>query len=82
MSLKRNMRFSAWPVVRKLHLPEKPVRRKIKAAEGSRSFVASIISHSSLHTIIALYLIALLFALNVILRFPDLGGIIAQYNQF
>ena len=33
-------------------------------------------------TIFLLMIIMVLSALNVMLRFPDLGGVIAQYNQF
>lgn len=38
--------------------------------------------HSNLHTKILLALIACLLALNLMLRFPELGAVIAQYNQF
>ena len=31
---------------------------------------------------VAIYLIVILTALNLMLRFPDLGAVIAQYNQF
>ncbi|MFZ2065558.1 MAG: hypothetical protein WAV27_06215 [Xanthobacteraceae bacterium] len=33
-------------------------------------------------TIVSLFTIAVLTALNVILRFPELGAVIASYNQF
>jgi hypothetical protein len=35
-----------------------------------------------LTTIAAICIIAVLVALNVMLRWPDLGAIIAQYSQF
>jgi hypothetical protein len=33
-------------------------------------------------TIVSLFIIMVLVALNVMLRFPDLGAMIASYNQF
>jgi len=39
-------------------------------------------SHSDLHTAVAIFLNGLLLTLCVILRFPELGAVIAQYNQF
>ena len=33
-------------------------------------------------TIVSLFTIAVLTALNVMLRFPELGAVIASYNQF
>jgi hypothetical protein len=35
-----------------------------------------------LQMILAFCLIGFLIALNVILRFPDVGAVVAQYNQF
>jgi hypothetical protein len=35
-----------------------------------------------LNAVLLFWAIGLLATINVILRFPDLGGIIAQYNQF
>ena len=49
---------------------------------GQRAFAADAELHSSLHTKIALVIIGLLLALNFMLRFPELGAVIAQYNQF
>jgi hypothetical protein len=39
-------------------------------------------AYASLHTKIAFALIGCLLALNLMLRFPELGAVIAQYNQF
>ena len=36
----------------------------------------------NLQMIVALSVIGILTALNLMLRFPDLGAVIAQYNQF
>jgi hypothetical protein len=47
-----------------------------------RAFAAETAGHSNLHTKIALAIIGCLLALNLMLRFPELGAVIAQYNQF
>jgi hypothetical protein len=73
MNTKWSTKLSLRPILRNFQPLEKP-RRNIGAAGAS--------AHSDLHTIIALVLIALLLALNFVLRFPDLGAIITQYNQF
>jgi hypothetical protein len=44
--------------------------------------LVAVITDRELTTITALCTIALLIALNLILRFPDLGALIEQYNQF
>jgi hypothetical protein len=49
---------------------------------GKRSSADEAARHASLHTKIALVLIGALLALNLMLRFPELGAVIAQYNQF
>jgi len=73
MNTKWSTKHSLWPVLRKLQPLEK-LRRNIGAAGAS--------AYSDLHTTIAFVLIALLLALNFVLRFPDFGAIIEQYNQF
>jgi hypothetical protein len=40
------------------------------------------IANPDLHAIVSFCLIGLLLAINLILRFPDFGAIIEQYNQF
>jgi hypothetical protein len=37
---------------------------------------------SNFLAVVALCIIAFLLALNLILRFPDFGAVIEQYNQF
>jgi hypothetical protein len=39
-------------------------------------------SNHNVHTVVAFCVIALLLTLYGILRFPEFGGVIAQYNQF
>ncbi len=41
-----------------------------------------IINDYNLNTVLCVYAIVLLITINVILRFPDLGALIEQYNQF
>jgi hypothetical protein len=48
--------------------------------EWSRLFTA--IANPDLHAIVSFCLIGLLLAINLILRFPDFGAVIEQYNQF
>jgi hypothetical protein len=57
-------------------------RRLRKAAEKRRPMLAGAIANPQLHTIVALNLIGVLLLLNIILRFPDVGSIIAEYNKF
>jgi len=40
------------------------------------------VTDPDLLTVVAFCLIGFLLTLNVMLRFPDLGAIIEQYNQF
>jgi hypothetical protein len=41
-----------------------------------------IINNYNLNTVLCVYAIVLLITINVILRFPALGALIEQYNQF
>jgi hypothetical protein len=41
-----------------------------------------LITDPDLNVVVAFSLIGLLLAPNLIFRFPDFGGVIAQYNQF
>jgi hypothetical protein len=50
------------------------VRKSAKDAVSS--------ANADLHAVIAFLLIGLLLALYLVLRFPELGALVAQYNQF
>ena len=50
--------------------------------EAERSRLVTVIANPELHVIVAFCLIGFLVALNFILRFPDFGAVIEQYNQF
>lgn len=63
---------------------ELPVRRPQARAilAGKRAERAADRAETDLGTADAFLLIALLLALNVMLRFPGLGAMVTQYNQF
>ena len=46
-----------------------------------RTFALPAIDQDRL-TMVSLFIVMLLAALNVMLRFPELGAVIASYNQF
>lgn len=48
---------------------------------GQRKIIWPAIDQDRL-TLISLLIIAMLAALNLMLRFPDAGGLIASFNQF
>ena len=50
------------------------VRKSAKDAEG--------FANTDLPAVIAFSLIGLLLALYLVVRFPELGALVAQYNQF
>jgi hypothetical protein len=56
---------------KRAHPPEKPWQRILIA-----------VTNPDLQAVVAFSLIGLLLTLNVMFRFPDLGAIIAQYNQY
>ena len=48
---------------------------------GQRRFTLPVIDQDGL-TLVSLFVIAVLAALNFMLWFPELGAVIASYNQF
>jgi hypothetical protein len=68
------------PIVEKAKLVALAVAQNFHAER--RALAAESARHPTLHTKILLALIGCLLALNLMLRFPDLGAVIAQYNQF
>jgi hypothetical protein len=59
-----------------------PANRQAEKTGTEWSRLVTAIANPELHAVIAFCLIGLLLTLNLILRFPDLGAIIEQYNQF
>jgi hypothetical protein len=58
-----------------------PTKSTGSPASSFRRAVSATLTPDLL-AIVAFCLIGLLLALNMILRFPDLGAVIEQYNQF
>lgn len=53
----------------------------LMSSAGRRTFTLPAIDHDHL-TVISLFIIVALMTLNFMLRFPELGAVIASYNQF
>jgi hypothetical protein len=54
----------------------------VHPSDEPRQRFLTAITNSDLQAVLALSQIGVLLTLNVILRFPDLGALIAQSNQF
>ena len=65
-------------------MSELPIRRPHAHTDivSKRAEVATHRASTDLPAGIAFSLIGLLLALNVMLRFPEIGALVAQYNQF
>ena len=59
-----------------------PTNRQAEKTGTEWSRLVTAIANPDLHAIVAFCLIGFLLALNLILRFPDFGAVIEQYNQF
>jgi hypothetical protein len=49
---------------------------------GSWSRFKELAARTDLELVVAFSLIGLLITLNLVVRFPEIGAVIAQYNQF
>jgi hypothetical protein len=67
------------PLTRFIRQSQPLIKPKHDHADKEQSLDA--ITNSSF-LMVALFLIGLLIALNLIFRFPDFGAVIAEYNQF
>jgi hypothetical protein len=65
-----------------LQSPTKPASRRTQRTETVRSQLITVMTDLNLQAVVALCLIGFLLTLYFILRFPDLGALIEQYNQF
>ena len=74
--------MSRSPVIRKLQTLEKSRGHRVHEAPSRRPALLAIFSNPDLPMIIAFCLLGLVLSLSLILRFPDLGALIEQYNQF
>lgn len=70
------------PVIRKLQPLEKSKRRPVDETPSQWPQLLAVFTNPDLSTVIAFCLLGLLLTLNLILRFPDLGALIEQYNLF
>lgn len=62
--------------------PTKATTCRTQRAEIVQSQLITVITDLNLQAAVALCLIGFLLTLYFILRFPDLGALIEQYNQF
>jgi hypothetical protein len=62
--------------------PTKSTGRPTSVAKTAWHRAVAAIMTPDLSAVIAFCLIGFLLALNLILRFPDFGTVIEQYNQF
>jgi hypothetical protein len=63
------------PTIARPTAPPSPVRT-------AWSHFVSAVSDPELHTIVAFCLIGILVTLNIALRFPDFGGLVADLGSF
>jgi hypothetical protein len=62
--------------------PTKSTGRSAGIGKTAWREMAAATMTSDLGAVVAFCVIGLLLALNLILRFPDFGAVIEQYNQF
>ncbi len=62
--------------------PQSQIKAKLQQADKESTQFAAAITNSEFLTVVALCLIGLLVALNLIFYFPDFGAVIAEYNKF
>ncbi len=70
------------PKVRKLQVTSNAKSKYVHPAEEPWQRILTAVTNPDLQAVLAFSLIGLLLTLNVMFRFPDLGALIAQYNQF
>jgi hypothetical protein len=74
--------FAALSLTLALQSSRESTRRQAQEPEMVWSEFTTIMTDPSLQAVTAFSLIGFLLTLNFILRFPDLGILIEQYNQF
>jgi hypothetical protein len=82
VQLKGNAGMNKQPRIRELQALPKAKSHDVCAANERWSAVYAAITDPDLFAVVAFSAIGLLLAFNLILRFPDFGAVIAQYNQF
>ncbi|HTV31303.1 MAG TPA: hypothetical protein VMF32_26450 [Xanthobacteraceae bacterium] len=81
MNTKKGTKTGQRPVVRNTQLFQAQ-NRASNTSEQRPSELIDALYNPDRQTVVALILVVVLLMLNFILRFPDLGAIIAEYNQF
>lgn len=74
--------LAALSAARLLELLINPANRQAEKTATEWFRLVTAIANPDLHGVVAFCLIGFLLALNLILRFPDFGTVIEQYNQF
>jgi hypothetical protein len=74
--------MSQSPVIRKLQTLEKSKGYDVNEAPSRWSGLLAIFTNPDLPIIVAFCLLGLLLMFSLILRYPDFGAVIEQYNQF
>jgi hypothetical protein len=70
------------PLRSELQTRGSPADRRANASATTFHRIVTTITNPELVTVVTFSAVGLLIALNVILRFPDLGALIEQYSQF
>ena len=74
--------MSQLPVIRKLRTLEKSKGHNVNEAPSRWLKFLAIFTNPDLPMIVAFCLLGLLLTFSLILRYPDFGAVIEQYNQF
>ncbi|MGB6447112.1 MAG: hypothetical protein WBF47_18400 [Xanthobacteraceae bacterium] len=74
--------FAALSLTLAFQSPTKPTNRRTQETQIAWSRFTTAITNLDLQAVVAFCLIGFLLTLNLILRFPDIGAIAAQYSQF
>jgi len=74
--------MSQLPVIRKLQTLEKSKGHNVNEAPSRWLKFLAIFTNPDLPMIVAFCLLGLLLTFSLILRYPDFGAVIEQYNQF
>jgi hypothetical protein len=74
--------MSQSPVIRKLQTSEKSKGHNVDEASSRWPELLAMFTNPDLPMIVVFCLLGLLLTFSLILRFPDFGAVIEQYNQF
>jgi hypothetical protein len=74
--------MSQSPVIRKLQTSEESKGNIVDETASRWAAFLARFSNPDLPMVVAFCLLGLLLTLSFILRFPDLGAVIEQYNRF